>query len=127
MFKVPYEDLLGKQYKHNGRGPDFFDCWGLSMEIYRRLGLSLPEFLPEKPDPSVLDGVINDAKSIFGELASPEPYCLVTFIIRYPYVSHVGVILDNPGYFIHIREKTRVTVERLENWKRRVGGYYKKR
>jgi cell wall-associated NlpC family hydrolase len=34
-------DLLNKPYKLNGRGPDSYDCWGLVMEVYRRLGITL--------------------------------------------------------------------------------------
>ena len=36
-------DLLGKPYKTHGRGPDGYDCYGLVIEVERRLGRELPD------------------------------------------------------------------------------------
>jgi hypothetical protein len=38
---MDYTDLLNKPYLRNGRGPDNYDCWGLVMEMYRRMGIEL--------------------------------------------------------------------------------------
>ena len=32
-------DLIGTPFKHRGRGPDHYDCYGLVLEIYRRQGI----------------------------------------------------------------------------------------
>lgn len=50
-------------------------------------------------------------------------------MIRPPYTSHIGVVLENKYEFIHIMNRSRVTIERLDGllWKRRVTGYYKPR
>lgn len=33
--------LLGAKFVWGGRGPNEFDCWGLVIEIYRRMGIEL--------------------------------------------------------------------------------------
>ena len=38
-----FDDLIGKPYIENGRGPNGYDCWGVVMEIGRRIGVKLPE------------------------------------------------------------------------------------
>lgn len=131
---LEYADLLGKQYLHNGRGPDHYDCWGLCMEIYKRLGLGLPEFLPQSPDPACIHTIVAAAVGANGrsplqsakfiEISKPEPYCLVSFMVRPPYVTHVGVVLEDVNKFIHLMRKSRVTVERLDLWAKRVKGFY---
>jgi len=35
-------DLPGRPYLYGARGPASFDCWGLVLEVRRRLGLVLP-------------------------------------------------------------------------------------
>ncbi len=121
--KLSYSDLLGKEYRHNGRGPDHYDCWGLCMEVYKRLGLVLPEYLPQTQDPACIHGVVNGARGEFVEIVKPVPYCLATFMVRPPYVTHVGVVLDE-NKFIHLMRKSRVTIERLDLWAKRIKGFY---
>ena len=41
------DDLLGKPYKEHGRGPDAYDCYGLVLEVERRLGKNLPDVVYE--------------------------------------------------------------------------------
>lgn len=36
-------DLLNKPFKLNGRGPEFFDCYGLYLEVNKRLGNIIPD------------------------------------------------------------------------------------
>ena len=36
-------DLIGKPYKENGRGPDGYDCYGLILTVCHRLGIDLPD------------------------------------------------------------------------------------
>jgi cell wall-associated NlpC family hydrolase len=39
-----YDDLIGKSFADMGRGPDAYDCWGLVLEISRRLGKHVPDY-----------------------------------------------------------------------------------
>lgn len=38
-----YKDLIQKPYLENGCGPDGYDCWGVAVEINKRLGVVLPK------------------------------------------------------------------------------------
>lgn len=35
------DDLLGKPYMEGGRGPDSYDCYGVVIEVARRMGIEL--------------------------------------------------------------------------------------
>ena len=144
---INYIDLLGKPFEYGGRGPDAYDCWGLCMEIYKRLGIQLPDGI-STPEHKDIEQQINEGFRIqklvetgfkpvctkpvstllsgFKPVSTPTPYCLVTFMIRPPYTSHVGVALEDGNKFIHIMQKCRVAVERLDNlaWHRRIKGFY---
>lgn len=37
-------DLLGLPFADGGRGPDSYDCWGIVREVYRRYGVTLPDY-----------------------------------------------------------------------------------
>ena len=121
-----FNDLLGKQFKHAARGPEAYDCYGLCMELYRRLERQLPDF-GSAVMPSVISRMVDQHKPQFTELLAPEPWCLVIFMIRPPYVSHIGVVLEDTSRFIHIMRNTSVSIERLDaqEWKRRIAGYLK--
>jgi len=120
-----YTDLLGKKFKVGGRGAAEFDCYGLAMEVYKRLGRTLPE-CGAAHDNARLHGCFLDVIPAFQKLEKPEPYCLVAFYIKPPYVSHVGVLLDDCRRFLHIMPSTMVSVATLfdPRWLRRVEGFY---
>jgi cell wall-associated NlpC family hydrolase len=45
-----YADLLGKPFADGGRGPDSFDCVGLAIEVQRRRGLDIPDFVSSQAE-----------------------------------------------------------------------------
>lgn len=72
--------------------------------------------------------MITEKKSLFVELKTPEPFCLVTFMTKPPYTTHIGVVLENCRDFIHnLDMSTKVCIERLDSmlWERRITGFYK--
>jgi hypothetical protein len=103
------------------------------MEVYRRIGLILPDYgsdhrceeIHGKIEDARL-GIRSDAPGKFMECSRPLPWSLVTFKIRPPYTSHIGVVLPDCRRFIHIMEACRVAVERLEDrtWSRRRSGFF---
>lgn len=124
---MEYIDLLGAPFVYGGRSvKEGFDCYGLVMELYRRRGIQLPT--SQSTDQySLIHRMINDAKPLFTEIAKPEPYCLATFMIRPPYTTHIGVVLEDARSFIHIMQKRLVAVERLDHagWAQRNTGYFR--
>jgi cell wall-associated NlpC family hydrolase len=120
-----FDDLLGKEFEYHGRGPDTYDCYGLALEVARRVGIDFP------PHPSYTSLQDKHNAILYGltewkKIETPELYSLIVFSIRPPYVTHVGVVLDY-NRFIHISPKTRVTIERFDRdpWKLKVRGFYK--
>lgn len=125
--KLQYVDLLGKEFEYGGRGPDKYDCYGLVMEVRNRVGLPTPDEYFSCKDPIVISSNYDDAiTKYFIRLTNPQPYCFVGFIIRPPYMTHIGVVLPNLYQFIHILPKVRVAIERLDAicWKHRIVGFY---
>lgn len=121
-------DLIGKPFKPLGRGPDSFDCWGLAMEVARRLGVELPDFAyGDDLDVTFLNGLITGNKDRILELGRPEPYCLAGFSLIPGYETHVGTVLEDCRRFIHIRRRHNVIISRLSDlfWRPRVRGFYR--
>lgn len=120
-----YVDLLDKEFAYGGRGPEFYDCYGLIMALHKRIGIELPEYKSEK-EPNLIQLRIIEGRKLFKQLEKPEPHSVVTFFIK-PYItSHLGFMLDERR-FIHIMIKSRVTVEKIDSdiWKDRITGYFK--
>lgn len=127
MIAIACADLIGKPYAHGGRGPEAYDCFGLFAELCRRRGLALP---PE-PNPPTREGEAAAiqaaiARDRWRRLDAPEPGCAVVFRIVPPYVTHIGMVLDDRMRFVHVRQGTDVTIERLSGplWASRIAGFY---
>lgn len=125
MSVVDYADLLGKSFAYGGRGPEVYDCYGLALEVCRRGGVILPPWR-SVCEVTGIQAEFEQGKMLFEELPSPQPLCLVLLMVRPPYVSHCGVMLDRIR-MIHITESTSVAVERIDSlaWRRRVCGFWR--
>jgi len=118
-------NLIGKPFKYGGRGPAEYDCWGLCIEVCKRVGIVLPDI--NTPDSATLRKVafLTAKDELFKPLERPKPFCLVVFEIR-PNIWHAGVVLEDCWRFIHIARKRMVVIERIDNvqWQRKFKGYY---
>lgn len=120
-------DLIGKPFKYGGRGPDEYDCYGLAKEIFNRLGKDLPD-VNSPTEFDTIDCAGKELVKLITEVIDkPEPFCIVGFKVRPPYVSHMGIVLENRFTFIHILKNTHVCIERLDSlmWKDKIGGFYR--
>lgn len=119
-------DLIGKPFADGGRGPDNYDCWGLSKEVLRRHGVDLPDYrIPAFNKTGIFawyEAVKSNYIEVSGELPVP---CLVFLRLNSPVGNHIGVYLGD-GKFIHARQKTGVCIERLDHpaYRRCILGYY---
>jgi len=124
---MTYDDLLGKPFKMGGNGIDGYDCYTLSKEVCKRAGIKLPDKKSienlEQRSEAIKAGKSED----YIKLKRPEPYCVVTFSLRPPFVNHMGVILDDCKTFIHIMRKRSVAIEKLRHkyWKSKIEGFYR--
>ena len=123
---IEIQDLIGKEFKYFGRGPDYFDCWGLVVECSKRAGIFLPEYRTYI-DTMLRSNYITVCKNHFEKLDSPEPYCVVTFKLHRNLITHCGFVLEDKKSFIHIMRKRKVSVEKLDSkvWQTTCDGYYK--
>ena len=113
-------DLIGTPFEYGGRGPDRYDCYGLLMELHKRIGKTITDYGSSSQGAEIVAmmlGRLDDWKEI-----DPRPGC--TLLIKLPMSMHVGFLLPH-GKFIHTTKSTGgVTIERLRDWKFRILGYY---
>lgn len=123
---LDYSKLIGIPYLKGGRDEKGLDCYGLCMYVYKIMGIELPEY--DSPDEnSLIHQLIFQGKELFEKIDKPSPFCLAPFVIRPPFVTHIGIVLENKDDFLHILRKKRSIIERLSNqfWSRRIEGFYR--
>lgn len=132
MSMVEYSDLIGVPFRNRGRDVKTgLDCYGLVMEIYRRYGISIPEYTEdfdnlEKVNALITEGVAikSNWRRVEGELPVP---CLVAIRFGVPkgMVNHTGCYIGN-GRFIHIRQNIGVCVDNINSpaWKHVIEGCF---
>lgn len=123
-----YSDLIGKPFKYFGRGPDAYDCYGLALEIYKRIGRPLPDYTSSESSKIQSELFIEGLAKHTYKVDAPEAFDLVMFQIVPCYVSHIGVFIGK-GKFIHVMSKVSVVVEELNSiiWKQKFKGFYRYR
>jgi cell wall-associated NlpC family hydrolase len=109
------QDLIGTPFKFRGRGPDFYDCYGLVMEVSRRFGVELPDYVyPEVEDlPGAAAAIERHIKG--WKPCEMRPGAILHFkVLDTP--SHVGIVL-NKFDFIHCWELCHgVMKEKIADW-----------
>lgn len=123
-----YTDLIGKKFQTGGRGPDTYDCYGLIIEMMKRVD----KYLPEQDTPDGVEMRLKMFDRISSEFTEPidksEPFCIVVFDLGRLAHLHIGVVLEDCRSFIHSAAYIRrVRVDKLNGilWKHRITGYYR--
>ena len=115
-------DLLGKPYKIHGRGQDGYDCYGLVIEIEKRLGRFLPDLYDTVNKMSDVRNVTL-ATAMAGLTRTDKPDFGDIIVFRKKgKIDHIAVYLKN-GDFIHC-DFNGVEILNL-NYYDRKGEYYK--
>lgn len=124
---IQYADLLGKPFEYGGRGPDSFDCFGLVMEVHKRHGNELPDYISRADSEYQCNMFSHGIANYYEQVEKPEPLDIVMFQILPRFVTHCGVIVDQYGKFVHITRKTSVSCERIDSllWKDKIRGFYR--
>jgi cell wall-associated NlpC family hydrolase len=120
--------MENKVYAHGGRGPVEFDCFGFCVEVYKQFGINLPVDYDAPVERQERDLAIRaevDNASRFVAISQIDIPSLVTFMIRPPYVTHIGVVIS-PNHFIHMIQGAGVSINNFNNhfWKKRIAGFY---
>ena len=124
---MEYTDLLNKPFKSGGRGPEYYDCLGLLIELYRRQNILLEDIDIEVGQEEKASQILSDilSKPTWKQIYEPEVFCLVLIRQHPVFISHLGIYL-NEGKFIHASYNG-VIVERLSDphYLKRIHGFYK--
>ncbi len=139
-------DLIGVPFKDMGRDPaKGLDCWGLCMEVYRRLGIYVPDYGLNVPSAYASDG--NDGQYREAEISgrwrrvmgtpapgdvvadTPAPGDLVAMSTdgRMPRaINHFGVVIPG-GRFIHVCLNHKTEAPKLHDpqWAPRMRGFWR--
>lgn len=130
--KVELEELIGRPYKPGGRGPNFYDCWGLCMEVARRAGKKLPDYDDPFSESGRRELIESQKQSKFKRIKKYKPLSLVLFHFfddkdceRW----HIGTVLEDGRRFIHITAKCSVCTVSLKHpfWSTCIEGFYEYR
>lgn len=113
--KILTDDLIGKPFVDGGRGPKEFDCWGLAIEIFKRIGYNIPNFTVGAFKPEEIDKCIKEQRVYWKAIKEPQVGCLILMRLgRHQFVNHCGIYLGN-GLFIHTREKLGCCIDRINS------------
>jgi cell wall-associated NlpC family hydrolase len=126
-IQVTTDDLIGIPFKDGGRNKAGYDCWGLVCEVFRRIGIELPDYKISCEDASRINQEISIQRKEWRRCEGPIPVPALV-VIRFnevEFCNHTGVYIGN-GRFIHTREKIGVNIDRIDSpaWKRKIEGYY---
>jgi cell wall-associated NlpC family hydrolase len=105
---VDIADLIGKPYAPGGNGPEAFDCWGLVVEVRRRMGLPTPVPVPgavPRNQPRQTAALVHRAlwSGLWRSVPVPVPGDLVALGSSGRAVAvHIGVVV--PGGVLHAHE-----------------------
>ena len=117
---VEFCDLIGVPFEYGGRGPEEYDCYGLLMEMHKRIGIDITDYGSSSQGAEIVAmmmGKVHEWREI-----EPKPGC--TILIKLPMSMHVGFMLPYKKFIHTSRSTGGVTIEYLRNWERRVLGYY---
>jgi cell wall-associated NlpC family hydrolase len=124
-----FSDLVGMPYVRSGRDPAIgLDCWGLCMEVYRRLGRCLPDLgqvLEWRPE-QLADWVAHRVPK-YARVDDPtDADCPLIAVMRLGprFYGHTGVLLPG-GRIIHAFEGAGVVIQPRDRIAGRTKGFYR--
>ena len=98
-------DLIGKPYIPHGRGKDGYDCYGLTVEVLKRMGLSLRDIESSEADISEL-GMYGSTLNVRKTERTKEGVILA---MQYENELHLGVCLDEKSFIHATRNGVRIS------------------
>jgi cell wall-associated NlpC family hydrolase len=117
-------DLIGTPYVACGRGPAGYDCVGLAIELQRRMGRSVPDFISSEAE---LHRELAAGGFLYGcsRLEHAEAGCVALFRVGVN-EHHLGTMID-AFRMLHTQAQTGgAVIETILGplWGRRLLGYY---
>jgi hypothetical protein len=122
-----FRDLIGVKFLDHGRSKEGLDCYGLVIEVYKRIGINLPDVEYKATDIETSRNVDKQLRELIpmDKIEQPIKNCIVELaVLGDP--SHVGIYLGK-GDFLHTNRKNGVVIEKLQRWENRISAFYKVR
>lgn len=121
------DDLIGVRYARNGRTKEQgFDCYGLAIEVERRLGYSLPDIEKAREEDYDFDECrkLCLSKVKARQIETPEKKGDVVLIKDLAgNLTHIGVYLGK-GLVIHCDQRFGVHIDKIERLRSLIGRSY---
>ncbi len=113
-MSLDYSDLIDKKFKDLGRGLDYYDCWGLVIEIGKRLGIAIPDYAyVHSREYERIQGIV-DGHMDFDIVSKPQAGDIASFKRDKEGNLHFGILLDHHRV-IHIGPASGVQVNSLHS------------
>jgi len=117
LDRILFSDLLLKKYEKDGRGPSGFDCYGLVIEMYRRIGIKVCECPAGEGAKSIWKPTslrCSTSKNIVIVAIAPKKDGIIT---------HAGIVVKY-NQMLHASEKKGICIEPLYLYSKFIEGYY---
>jgi len=127
---IDIRDLIGKEFVKGGRTvADGLDCWGLTMEVYRRYGITIPDFVVDAFGFQAINALAGRAveSRVWEEVHCPTDadIPLVVLMRMHPIlITHAGVLIQRDK-IIHTTAGTGVIMSKASALESRIAGYYR--
>lgn len=118
-----YVDLIGKPFAESARGPESFDCLGLVLEVARRIGKTLPEYVSSEEELHRQLGSGGEALGGLQRIEAAEPGAVV--LLR-GVPAHLGIMIDR-WWMLHSAAGLGCVRERISSplIAGRIAGFYR--
>lgn len=124
------DNLIGREFVDGGRSMKTgLDCWGLVMEVFKRYGIEVPDFVVGAFACKAIDALAGEAvesrewEEVYHPVDKDAP--LVVLMRMHPnLITHAGVFIGN-NKIIHTTKGTGVIMSRADALKSRIVGYYR--
>ena len=127
---IPVSDLIGVPFVSKGRNPQTgLDCWGLVLEVGRRIGKDFPDFFVDAHDSKQIGVIYDFVQSEWVHIPTPQEGAIVGLKLDRAcmpgIVQHYGVCLDRQR-FIHTLKDSGVIISRLDHrfFRKHIEGFY---
>lgn len=119
-------DLIGVPFKNGGRDKSGMDCWGLTLEVFSRYDINLPDYKISCDSQIEINNKVNTERNKWERCTGDLPVPALIVFNDQGVCNHVGVYIGE-NKFIHARIGTGVAIESMDSmfWKRRIEGGYR--
>ncbi len=131
VYMVKISDLIGGRFVNGGRSVvKGLDCWGLVMEVFRRYGITIPDFTVDAFAYQTINALAGEAVETrkWEEVYKPKDKDapLVVLMRMHPkLITHAGVFLGD-NRIIHTMKSTGIiTSKTTSSLQSRITGYYR--